>query len=150
LQGQPLPPATYEAWLQHNGVAYVALPDVPLDSSSVAERALIRRGVPYLQEVWAGGRWRIYRVLGARAVAEGPGRLVEMGPSSFVLRAYARGNFLVRVHYTPYWSVVHGAASVARAPGGLTQVSVERAGRVEIGTVFSLAAAASAFADGLP
>ena len=40
--------ATYSAWLRSNAISYVALPDAPLDYSSVAERRLILSGPSYL------------------------------------------------------------------------------------------------------
>ena len=45
----PLTVGTYRMWLHANGVKYVALPDARLDDSSLGERALIERGLPYLQ-----------------------------------------------------------------------------------------------------
>jgi hypothetical protein len=58
--------AAYRAWLNENGVAYVALPDVRLDEAGQAEGALISHGLPYLREVWRSPQWRLY-VLSAPA-----------------------------------------------------------------------------------
>src|SRR5579875_1458483 len=43
-----LTPASYERWLHRRAVRFVAVPDLPLDYSAVAERRLIERGLPYL------------------------------------------------------------------------------------------------------
>ncbi len=56
--------SAYRAWLIENRVAYVALPDAPLDAAGLAERALIVRGLPYLREIWRAKHWRLYRVMG--------------------------------------------------------------------------------------
>jgi len=56
--------AAYRAWLIENRVAYVALPDAPLDSAGRAEGALVARGLPYLRETWRTKHWRLYRVMG--------------------------------------------------------------------------------------
>jgi hypothetical protein len=56
--------AAYHAWLGENRVRYVALPDARLDYASRAEGALVRRGVPYLHEVWRSAHWRLFRVIG--------------------------------------------------------------------------------------
>ena len=56
--------AAYRAWLIENHVAYVALPDAPLDSAGRAEGALVARGLPYLRETWRTKHWRLYRVMG--------------------------------------------------------------------------------------
>jgi hypothetical protein len=54
----------YHAWLTQNRVAYVALPDAPLDKAGLAEGALVARGAPYLQELWRSQHWRLFRVMG--------------------------------------------------------------------------------------
>jgi hypothetical protein len=59
-----LSPSAYHAWLAENKVAYVALPDAPLDKAGRLEGALIEHGLPYLRELWHSEHWRIYRVMG--------------------------------------------------------------------------------------
>lgn len=54
----------YRAWLAENRVAYVALPDAPLDGAGAHEGALIARGLPYLRELWRSEHWRVYRFMG--------------------------------------------------------------------------------------
>ncbi|HSZ05681.1 MAG TPA: hypothetical protein VK778_10860 [Solirubrobacteraceae bacterium] len=133
--------ASYERWLHEQAVAYVALPDVPLDPSSAAEGRLISAGLPYLREVFASAHWRIFRVLSATPLASGPGRLTSLGEDSFTLRARAPGRFVVRVRFTRYWTVTTGSGCVARAPGGWTAVSARAPGTVVIAARFSLARA---------
>jgi hypothetical protein len=139
--------ASYERWLHEQAVAYVALPDVPLDSSSAQEGRLIRGGLPYLREAYTSAHWRIYRVLGATPLASGPGALTSLGHDSFALSARSAGRFVVRVHFTPYWSVTRGSGCVARAPGGWTAVSVSSPGQVAVRASFSLARAFSSGAS---
>lgn len=139
IEADPLPPSVYRHWLYNNAVSYVALPDVPLDGSSLGEAALIRHGAPFLKPVFRSAHWRIYRVLGTRRLAEGPGSITSLGHESFTLNAMAKGSFLVRVHYTPYWSVASGDATVQEGHGGWTQVTVSRPGIVRVQTQFSLA-----------
>jgi hypothetical protein len=54
----------YRAWLAENRVAYVALPDVPLDRAGRLEGGLIAHGLPYLRTIWSSRHWRLYRVIG--------------------------------------------------------------------------------------
>jgi hypothetical protein len=82
--------------------------------------------------------WRIYEVRHATPLAQGPGVLTAVGHDRFSLRAHAPGRFLVRVHYTRYFTVAAGAACVAQAPGGWTEVSTSRAGAVTVAARFSL------------
>ncbi len=133
--------ASYDRWLHEQAVAYVALPDVPLDPSSAQEGRLIRAGVPYLREVFASAHWRIFRVLAPTPLASGPGRLTSLGHDSFALSARAPGRFVVRVHFTRYWSITRGVGCVAPAPGGWTSVSVRTPGRTVVTASFSLARA---------
>jgi hypothetical protein len=56
--------SAYRAWLAENRVAYVALPDAPLDKAGHLEGALVARGVPYLRELWRSEHWRLYRFMG--------------------------------------------------------------------------------------
>ncbi len=133
--------AAYARWLHEQAVAYVALPDATLDSSSAREGRLIRGGLSYLSEVFASAHWRIYAVDAPTPIAAGPGRLVSLGPDSFALRADSPGSFLVRVHFSRYLTVTQGSACVSQAPGGWTSVTVRAAGEVKLIARFSLARA---------
>lgn len=134
---------SYDQWLHEQAVAYVALPDVPLDPSSAREGHLIRDGLPYLKEVFASAHWRIFRVLAPTPLASGPGTLTSLGHDSFVLRARTSGRFLVRVHFTRYWTLTRGSGCVAPAAGGWTAVNLRAPGTVVVRASFSLARAFS-------
>ncbi|HKT83055.1 MAG TPA: hypothetical protein VJQ84_04380, partial [Solirubrobacterales bacterium] len=49
----------YRHWLHRNAISYVALPDAPLDYSSVAERRLILSAPSFLDLRWSSPHWRI-------------------------------------------------------------------------------------------
>jgi hypothetical protein len=144
IEADPLPAALYRRWLRRNAVSYVALPDVPLDGSSVGEAALVRHGVPYLKQVFVDAHWHVYAVTGSEPLAQGPGSLVKLGHRGFTLRARSRGSFLVRVHYTPYWRVLGGEAKISKASSGWTKVGVSGPGVVEVQARFSLSGALDA------
>ncbi len=141
LLSRGLTAAGYERWLHEQAVAYVALPDAKLDASSAREGALVAAGLPYLREVFASRHWRIYAVRNATPIATGPGRLSSLGHESFALSASARGSFVVRVHYTRYWTLARGEGCVGRAPGGWTRVVARAPGELRVRAVFSLARA---------
>ena len=130
--------SSYERWLREQAVAYVALPDVALDPSSAREGALIRGGLPYLRPVLTTRHWRLYRVLDATPLLEGPGRLTALGHAAFALDARARGTLLARIHYTRYFTVTAGAGCVASAPEGWTYVRARAPGRIVVQARFSL------------
>ena len=91
LLSKTLTAVQYRAWLEENAVRYVALPDAPLDPSSVGEGRLIEAGLPYLREVRRTRDWRIYAVLDPTPLAQGPGTLSGMGHDWFSLRARTGG-----------------------------------------------------------
>jgi hypothetical protein len=130
--------ASYYGWLRREAVSYVALPDAPLDPSSAQEGRLIEAGLPYLREVRRTRHWRIYVVLDATPLAQGPGVLLGVGHDWFALRARMRGRFLVRVHFTRYWTVTGGRACVSAGVGGWTAVSAREPGVVRVTARFSL------------
>lgn len=138
IEADPLAPAVYRRWLQRNAISYVALSDASLDGSSVGEAALIRKGVPYLEEVMRTAHWRVFAVLGATALASPPATLTQLGHDSFALRFASAGTTLVRVRYTPYWTLVTGRGCVRQGAEGWTAVSAARAGVVRVAARFSL------------
>jgi hypothetical protein len=130
--GGTLTAATYQAWLEHNGVAWVALPDVSLDYAGTAEAALVRRGLPYLHLAWSDAHWQVWQVAGSTGLVDGDGHMVSLGADRFVVAADRAGPLEVRVRYTPYWRVVSGQACVSQAADGWTELMVRQPGRVEV------------------
>jgi hypothetical protein len=135
---------SYERWLRNNAIRYVALPNAPLDYSSVAERRLILSGPPYLKERFHHAGWRIFEVLDPMPLVApiGParGRTDSVGPQGFALDVTAPGEFLVRVNFTPYWSIGRGAGCLLRH-GDWTIARVTRPGTFSVDADFSLGGA---------
>ena len=131
----------YRKWLGEQAVAYVALPDVPLDPSSGGEGKLIRQGLSYLRPVFTSRHWRVYAVQDATPLLQGPGRLTALGNDTFALDAHTSGTLLARVHYTRYFTVVSGRGCVASGPGGWTYVRARGPGPIVVATRFSLSRA---------
>jgi hypothetical protein len=128
----------YERWLRNNAIAYVALPDAPLDYSARAEAQLVRAGQSYLHELWRSRHWRLFAVLPTPPLAQPPSTLLRLGPDSFALRAPQPGTFVVRVRFTPYWTLLAGRGCVQRGPEGWTQVQARAPGTLRVGIGFSL------------
>ena len=141
LLARRLTAAGYRRWLDAAAVQLVALPDAPLDGSSAAEGRLVRRGLPYLREVFASRHWRIYAVLAPTPLLSGPGTLTALGHDGFAVRAAAPARLLVRVRYSRYLHVEQGDGCVARAAGGWTAVLARRPGRLAVQASFSLSRA---------
>jgi hypothetical protein len=124
--------ASYQAWLDTSGITLVALPDVPVDYSSTGEVALLRTPPPYLQPVWHNQHWQLWRVVGSPGLASGSGRLVSLEPGRFALAAPEAGDAIVRVRYTPTWSVASGLACLAATADGWTLVRVQAPGVIRV------------------
>jgi hypothetical protein len=130
--------ARYERWLRDNAIAYVALPDAPLDYSARAEARLVRAGQSYLHELWRSRHWRLFAVLPAPPLAQPPSTLIRLGRDSFALRTPSAGRFVVRVRFTSYWTLFAGRGCVRRGPEGWTQVQARAPGTLRVGIGFSL------------
>ncbi len=133
--------AAYSAWLRQNAISYVALPDAPLDYSSVAERRLVLRDPPYLALRWSSRHWRIYAVRDPEPLVDPIGaaaaRTLWVGRQSFALDVTRPGDFLVRVNFTPYWSIARGKGCLLRR-GEWTVARAAHPGVLRVSADFSL------------
>jgi hypothetical protein len=128
-----LTPASYLAWLETNGITWVALPNAPLDYAAQAEgRLLTSEQVPGLQLVWVTPQWHLWHVNGSPGLVSGPARLTSLVPDHLTLQVSEPGQITVRVRYTAFWSVTSGVACLGPAPGGWTSVSALAAGTVAL------------------
>jgi hypothetical protein len=139
--GEHLTPASYRHWLHRNAISYVALPDAPPDYSSVAERHLILSAPSYLDLRWSSPHWRIYSVKDPQPLVEPIGTAAAhtlwVGRQSFGLRVTHPGDFLVRVNFTPYWSISRGAGCLLRH-GDWTIARAAHPGILRVSADFSL------------
>jgi hypothetical protein len=133
--------ATYSSWLRRNAISYVALPDAPLDYSSAAERRLILGAPAYLDLRFSSPHWRIYSVEGAKPLVAPLGaaraETLWVGRQGFTLNVTTPGEFLVRVNFTPYWSIARGAGCILRR-GDWTVARASHPGVFRVAADFSL------------
>jgi hypothetical protein len=131
----------YRSWLRDNAIRFVALPDAPLDYSSVAERRLILREPPYLVPRWRSAHWRVYEVRNPAPLVQPLGTGVAsvrwIGHESFALDVRRPGEFLVRVAFTPYWSIARGQGCLIRR-GDWTVARAGRPGVFRVAADFSV------------
>jgi hypothetical protein len=136
-QSTPLTALQYRSWLDELGVGYVAVPHTTLDYAGLGEKRLIKRGPPrYLERVFRDQNWTVYKVKDPSPLAIG-GKMVKLTPEGFVVDADTPGTVLVRVHWTPYWSIERGSGCVEQAPDGYTMLDVQTPGRFRVGVDFS-------------
>jgi len=143
--------ASYRHWLDENGVAYVALPVVPLDPSSALERRVIASRPPYLKLVALLPGWRVFKVFAPRPLAFALGgrrrraELIQLGHTAVTVRVSGPGSYLLRVRFNPYLTVAGGTVREGR--DGFTVLHVRRAGRYTVVPTFSLAGATHALVE---
>jgi hypothetical protein len=135
----------YSNWLRDNAISYVAVPDAPLDYSSVAERRLILTEPPYLKLRDVSQHWRIYRVVAPKPMVQaldgGQAATLWVGRQGFALDVERPGLFLVRVNFTPYWSISRGSGCLLRADGGWTLARTTHTGVLRVDADLSLGSA---------
>ncbi len=135
---------SYGRWLRGNAITYVALADAPLDYSSQEEAKLILSSPPYLKERFHSEHWRIYEVMDPKPMVEplgtGAATTVRVGRQGFAFDVTSPGEFLVRVPFTPYWSIGLGAGCLLRR-GNWTVARTAHTGTFSVDADFSLGGA---------
>jgi hypothetical protein len=132
-------------WLQRKGIGFVALADAPLDHWSKREASLLRRvsvssgSEQWLVPVWKDPHWQVWQVAGSPGLVSGA-RMTSLGVDDVTLRFDAAGEATVRLHWTPFWRVVSGAACVSRSPDGRTLVRATGPGEVKVAARLTLGA----------
>jgi hypothetical protein len=140
-EGGRLGHAAYGNWLRQNAISFVALPDAPLDYSSMTERRLILSDPPYLDLRWSSPHWRIYAVRDPEPLVDPIGAAAAqvrwVGRQGFALDVTRPGEFLVRVNFTPYWSIAGGSGCILRR-GDWTLARAGSPGTFRVSADFSL------------
>jgi hypothetical protein len=129
---------TYASWLADNAVRYVALPSAKPDKSSYGERALIEKGLPYLQLRWKSDDWRVYEVLLPTPIVipQEDARIVleQFSSDEVLLDVKEPGEAIVKVRWTPYW---FASNACVEPDGDWTRVIADEVGFVRLSTRFS-------------
>jgi hypothetical protein len=114
---------------------------------------LILAEPPYLRLREVSRHWRIYSVVHPKpmvtAVDSGVAVPADAGAASirwvgrqgFALDVSRPGLFLVRVNFTPYWSISRGSGCLLRAPGGWTLARTSHPGVLRVDADLSAGAA---------
>jgi hypothetical protein len=121
---------TYRQWLDNNAISYVALSNGPYDWAASQEAALVRGGLPYLQEVWSNTTWSLHAVKNPRPVISSPGRVIGREGASLTVSLPEAGEYVVRVHWSRYLST--SAGCVRPAESGWTTLVVVQPGTAKI------------------
>jgi len=93
---------TYRNFLSDNAIQYVAVPDAELTKYGRAENALLKTGLPYLNEVWRNQHWVLYEVLNHTSLIDSPGVVLSQNPNAIVVQAKAGTTTRVRLRWYPW------------------------------------------------
>jgi hypothetical protein len=121
----------YRAWLRRMGIKYVLIPPTKLDPvGGPREAALIRSGRAGLREVFDRSGWEIFALPQPTPLLTGrsPARLLNLGHDDISGEVSAPGRYLLRVRYTPYWSVSPKGICVSPTAGGMTELRLAHRG----------------------
>ncbi|WP_436738354.1 MFS transporter [Streptomyces sp. BBFR102] len=109
--------ATYRAWLDRWAVHHIVLPDGNVDGEGgERERALIERGMPYLDLVWSDANWRLYAVENPTPIADPPALVRRAEQGTITLDVLRPGRVLVRLPYSPWLGLVDADGDTLPAP----------------------------------
>jgi hypothetical protein len=131
LYRHPLTPAAYRAWLRSVGVRYVIVARTPPASEGASEQRLLLSGRSGLQKVFTSPSGSIYELRHATPILTGtaPASISSQSHSSITGWVSRAGEYLLRVHYTPYWTLTAGALCLRPGPNDMTELEVREPGR---------------------
>ncbi|MFF3845730.1 MFS transporter [Streptomyces sp. NPDC002328] len=118
--------ANYHEWLQRWAVHFVVLPkDEPDGDGGLRERALLQRGLPYLEQIWGDANWQLFRVTDAAPLAEPNAVVQEAAQGELTVDVKKAGRILIRIPYSPWLSIVDAEGEKLEPPQE-TQASKDR------------------------
>ncbi|HEX3898082.1 MAG TPA: hypothetical protein VHW74_02845 [Mycobacteriales bacterium] len=133
----PLTTTEYRHFLDRYAVGFVAEPiSVRLDYGSTREAALIKTGVPYLNQIWSNANWRLYEVDDPTPLASAPATVVSQEDTGVTVHVPLPGRYRLRLIWSPYF-VVSGA-SVSRGGHNQVVLSAPQAGTYRVHAVWRL------------
>jgi hypothetical protein len=137
LYAARLTPRLYRAWLRARAVRYVVLTDLPLEAiDAQRERSLLQSPDSGLRTVWHDRDFTIYALPRPTPILTGPGATsVTLGASRISGTVGRAGVYLLRVHYTPYWTRVSGSICLRPGRSSMTLLDARRAGSFTIQAV---------------
>ena len=102
-----LSPDEYHEWLRRWAVHYVVLPsDDPDITGGIEEARLVKKGQPFLKEIWSDANWRLYKVSDPTPLAAPPATVKRADAEGVTVRVREKGPVLVRVPYSPWLGLV--------------------------------------------
>ncbi|WP_428953096.1 MFS transporter [Streptomyces sp. cg35] len=109
--------ANYHEWLKRWAVHYVVLPKGDPDGTGgERERELLRRGLPYLKQVWGDANWQLFAVTDPTPMAGPNATVVAAEQAQLTVEVTRPGRVVIRIPYSPWLSVVDSDGKSLQAP----------------------------------
>ncbi|MFA4964266.1 MAG: hypothetical protein WC709_01300 [Thermoleophilia bacterium] len=123
--------SAYVPWLRAMGVRYVFLADAALDPWSRREVQILHTSPEFSVERRVAG-WTVYELRASAPLAVGTdggtAHISAWGHRDLSVTVDRPGRYLVKVSWSPYWSLEGGPGRLRRGPGRFTLLEAERAG----------------------
>jgi hypothetical protein len=131
LYARRLTGQSYRGWLRAHAVRYVVVPHLALEAIDAhREATLIESGGAGLRKVSSSAAATVYELRNPLSILDGPGAAAITALRSSEIDGWVgrAGRYVLRVRFTPYWSVVRGSVCVRPAAGDMTRLDAARAG----------------------
>jgi hypothetical protein len=134
LYAHTLTAAAYRAWLREHGVRFIVLPHLQRVPPDQREARLVRSRQSGLRNVLRLPTATVYELPHPTPLLTGPASAAVTGLRSSRITGYANkpGSYLLRVRYSPYWSVTGSSVCLAPGPEAMTLLRVIRPGSFTI------------------
>jgi hypothetical protein len=145
-----LTPAAYRGWLRSRGVRFVIVPRIQLGAiAALREARLVRSPASGLDLVSSSAAVQIYALRHATPLLTGPGRasVTQFSANVIAGRVSRPGRYLLRVNFTPYWSVNPTTTCISPTAGSSTALRMRAAGRFTLRAIESPAGVLTASLD---
>nr|WP_223838109.1 MFS transporter [Streptomyces venezuelae] len=120
---------SYREWLDRWAVHYVVLPAGKPDVGGEDEAALVREGLPYLQQVWGDANWQLFKVHEPGQLVGGSAQVVRAAADRMVIDVKAPGRVLVKVPHSPWLGLVDANGKAVMPP---QETELSKAGRTPV------------------
>ncbi|NUS72626.1 MAG: hypothetical protein HOQ05_04380 [Corynebacteriales bacterium] len=129
---------TYQQWLAHNGVQYIALPKrAKVDfRGGRPEARLLDENLSYLTLEWESADWRLFAVRSPTGIVQAPATFVSADAARVRFTTSQPGDIHVRVRWSR-WLTVRGPAACVRPGRDWVVVRVDKPGSYELTSEFS-------------
>ena len=138
LDKTSLDATTYKVWLDNNAVCYVALPGESVASNP--EYDLVAAGtVPFLQPIWQGKDWQLYRVGDPTHIVPAPASVVSYSQASMTIDVPCTCTINLRIRWSHYLTarLERPGSGTSTAPAVLAKLADDGSGWTTITTTKS-------------